>query len=157
MVTLRDVQVTEFVCKRGAHNLCERLWQVRFVQTSWECQWVCVVSAFVWLEFDEKLTAPNLEDEKFWLTPNSNGKKSVFVTHFLTTAVYIKRNVSFHFISYRRCRFNRRVKVKIKFLGGIPCVVVMGDDSCSKGCGFESRGYILDVHYSHWFVVPINV
>ena len=24
--------------------------------------------------------------------------------------------------------------------------MVLGDDSCSKGCGFESRGHILDVH-----------
>ena len=26
-------------------------------------------------------------------------------------------------------------------------VYVMGDDSCSKGCGFESQGHILDGHF----------
>ena len=25
--------------------------------------------------------------------------------------------------------------------------MVMGDDSCSKGCGFESRRHILDGHF----------
>ena len=33
--------------------------------------------------------------------------------------------------------------------------MVMGDDSCSKGCGFESQHHILDGHFSHSFVVTI--
>ena len=33
--------------------------------------------------------------------------------------------------------------------------MVMGRDSCSKGCGFESRLHILDGHFSHIFVVKI--
>ena len=28
-----------------------------------------------------------------------------------------------------------------------PGEVVMGDDSCSRGCGFESQCHILDGHY----------
>ena len=33
--------------------------------------------------------------------------------------------------------------------------MVMGDNSCSKGCGFESWCHILDGHVSKWFVVKI--
>ena len=33
--------------------------------------------------------------------------------------------------------------------------MVMGRDSRSKGCGFESRHRILDGHFSHIFVVKI--
>ena len=36
-----------------------------------------------------------------------------------------------------------------------PGLVVMGDDSCSKGRGFKSLRRILDGHFSHWFVVKI--
>ena len=39
--------------------------------------------------------------------------------------------------------------------GGSPDLVVMGDDSCSKGCGFESRRRILDGHFFTFFVVKI--
>ena len=31
--------------------------------------------------------------------------------------------------------------------------MVMGDDSCLRGCGFKSRHRILDGHFSHIFVV----
>ena len=31
-------------------------------------------------------------------------------------------------------------------MGGSPGLVVMGGDSCSKGCGYESRRLILDGH-----------
>ena len=34
--------------------------------------------------------------------------------------------------------------------GGSPGLVVMGDDSCSKGCGFKSRRCIL---YGHFFTL----
>ena len=33
--------------------------------------------------------------------------------------------------------------------------MVMGRDSRSEGCGFESRHHILDGHFSHIFVVKI--
>ena len=36
-----------------------------------------------------------------------------------------------------------------------PDLVVMGGDSCSKGCEFESQHSILDEHFSHLFVVKI--
>ena len=32
-------------------------------------------------------------------------------------------------------------------LGGSPGLVVMGDDSCLRGCGFESQRHILDGHF----------
>ena len=35
--------------------------------------------------------------------------------------------------------------------------MVMGRDSCSKGREFESRHYILDGHFSHLFVVKIEM
>ena len=35
--------------------------------------------------------------------------------------------------------------------------MVMGGDSCSEGCGFESQQHILDGHFSHIFVVKIVV
>ena len=31
--------------------------------------------------------------------------------------------------------------------GGSPGLLVMGGDSCSEGCGFESRYRILDGHF----------
>ena len=33
--------------------------------------------------------------------------------------------------------------------------MVMGGDSCTKGCGFESLHHILDGHISHSFVVKM--
>ena len=41
------------------------------------------------------------------------------------------------------------------YKGRSPGLVVMGDDSCSKGCGFELQRSIPDGHFSHWFVVKI--
>ena len=31
--------------------------------------------------------------------------------------------------------------------GGSPCLVVMGEDSCSEGRGFKPRRHILDGHF----------
>ena len=31
--------------------------------------------------------------------------------------------------------------------------MVMHDNSCSKGCGFESRHHILDGHFGHFFTL----
>ena len=42
-----------------------------------------------------------------------------------------------------------------KVTNGSPGLMVMGDDSCSRGCGFESRHHILDGYFSHWFVGKI--
>jgi len=33
--------------------------------------------------------------------------------------------------------------------------VVLGEDACYEGCGFESQHHILDGHFSHIFVVKI--
>ena len=44
---------------------------------------------------------------------------------------------------------------KTNSMGGSPGLVVMGGDSCSEGCGFESQHCILDGHFSHIFVVKI--
>ena len=49
----------------------------------------------------------------------------------------------------RRCS---KMQTKIS-----PGVVVMGGDSCSRGCGFEFQHPILDGHFSHWFVVKIVI
>ena len=43
---------------------------------------------------------------------------------------------------------------------GSPGLVVMGGDSCSKGCGFKSQRHILrilDGHYSYLFIINCNV
>ena len=40
-------------------------------------------------------------------------------------------------------------------MGGSPGLVVMGRDSRSKDCGFESWHQKLDGHFSHIFVVKI--
>ena len=51
-----------------------------------------------------------------------------------------------------------KIKKKLKyFLDGNRGLVVMGGDSCSEGCGFESQCRILDGHdiFSHIFVVKI--
>ena len=36
-------------------------------------------------------------------------------------------------------------------MGGSPGLVVMGGDSCSEGCGFESQHQILDGHFFTYF------
>ena len=41
------------------------------------------------------------------------------------------------------------------FTGGSPGLVVMGGDSCSKGCGFKSQHRKLDGLFFHIFVVKI--
>ena len=40
-------------------------------------------------------------------------------------------------------------------LGGSLGLVVMGGNSCTDGCGFESQHHILDGHFSHVFGVKI--
>ena len=47
------------------------------------------------------------------------------------------------------------VELKRSFKGGSPGRVVMGEDSCSRGCGCESQHWILDGHFSHSFVEKI--
>ena len=42
-------------------------------------------------------------------------------------------------------------------LGGSPGLVVIGRDSRSEGRGFESRQHILNGHFSHIFVVKIEM
>ena len=42
-------------------------------------------------------------------------------------------------------------------MGGSPGLVVMGGDSCSKDCGFESQHRILYGHFSQLFAVNIVV
>ena len=47
-------------------------------------------------------------------------------------------------------------KIKTILLeGGSPDVVVMGGDSCTRGCEFEFLHWILDGHFSHLIVVKI--
>ena len=46
-------------------------------------------------------------------------------------------------------------KLSNHFGGGSHGLVVMGDDSYSKGCGFKSQHHILDGHFLHLFVVKI--
>ena len=46
-------------------------------------------------------------------------------------------------------------KLTMLDLGRTPGLVVMGGDSFSAGCGFESLPLILDGHFSHIFVVKI--
>ena len=48
----------------------------------------------------------------------------------------------------------RKISKKIS-MGGSPGLVVMGGDSCSKDCEFESWLHILDGHFPHLFVVKI--
>ena len=43
------------------------------------------------------------------------------------------------------------------YLGGSPSLVVMGGDSYSEGCRFKSRHRILDGHFSHIFVIQIEI
>ena len=45
------------------------------------------------------------------------------------------------------CQITSHITNKNMPLGGSPGLVVMGDDSCSKCCGFESWLRILDGHF----------
>ena len=45
--------------------------------------------------------------------------------------------------------------LKKQFKGGSPGLVVMGDNSCSRGHGFESKCCKLDGHFLHRFVAKI--
>ena len=50
----------------------------------------------------------------------------------------------------------KEVLLKRKVMsGGSPGQVFMEGDSCSDGCGFESRHYLLDGHFSHIIVVKV--
>ena len=44
------------------------------------------------------------------------------------------------------------VAMRETILGGSPGLVVMGDDSCSKGHGFESQRRILDGHLEFFHI-----
>ena len=46
-------------------------------------------------------------------------------------------------------------RIKSSCIRAGPGLVVMRRDSCSKGCGFNSRSSILDGHFSHLLVVKI--
>ena len=41
---------------------------------------------------------------------------------------------------------------KLRAVGGIPGLVVMGGDSYPEGRGFESQLHIMDGHFPHFFV-----
>ena len=47
------------------------------------------------------------------------------------------------------------IKQKIDYSAGSFGLVVIGDGSCSRGCGFESQHCTLDGHFSHIFFVKI--
>ena len=55
---------------------------------------------------------------------------------------------SMQFCSVKLCDQNESIQKS-------PGLVVIGGDSCSKGCGFESQHRRLDEHFSHIFVVKI--
>ena len=65
-----------------------------------------------------------------------------------TLAAYLTLNESCNFTVYQ---FTERNRIEL-WVGGSPGLVVMGGDSCSKGCGFKSQRRILDGHFSHLFV-----
>ena len=48
----------------------------------------------------------------------------------------------------------KKTKLKKKVARGVG-LLVMGDDSCSRGRGFESRRHVLDGHFSRLFAVKI--
>ena len=62
---------------------------------------------------------------------------------------------SFIFVAHWHLpHLNRRLAtcdwvIKLFHVQWMPGLVVMGGDSCSEGCGFESRHRILDGHFSH--------
>ena len=43
------------------------------------------------------------------------------------------------------------LQANITMEGRSPSLVVVGGDSCSQGCEFESQHHILDGHFSHLF------
>ena len=69
-------------------------------------------------------------------------------SHYPETTVYLDR------LSIRESIFFCIIQT-IQLLGGSPGLVVMGGDSCTKGCGFKSCHCILDGHISQIFVVKI--
>ena len=84
---------------------------------------------------------------KFVFEKNENRQKEAGLAHFFKkTSEDIKIDLLFELLT-----------LTIHELGGSPGLVVMGGDSRSKGCGFESWHRILDGHdiFSHWFAVKI--
>ena len=51
----------------------------------------------------------------------------------------------------------RLVQVRHVSMDKSPGLVVVGGDSCSKGCVFESQDLILDGHFSHILAVSIEM
>ena len=60
-------------------------------------------------------------------------------------------------MEYFLVRYNSRVVIykRKTFIRLATGLVGMGDDSCWRGRGFESWRYILDGHFSQWFVLKI--
>ena len=66
--------------------------------------------------------------------------------------------ISFHRdgkVERKRIRTEFKITTFCLLAKSSPGLVVMGDDSCFRGCGFESRRQILGGHFSHLFVVKI--
>ena len=62
----------------------------------------------------------------------------------------------FVFEKFRFCSFWENNRQTIFDVGGSPTLVVMGDNSCLRGCMFESRYcYSIDRTFLHWFVVKM--
>ena len=55
-------------------------------------------------------------------------------------------------VNYNRT-FKNTTHNFFKNKGGSPYLVVMGGYSCSKGCQFKSQHHILDVHFSHTYLL----
>ena len=57
---------------------------------------------------------------------------------------------------FTTCFDQSELVAKLSQKGGSPGLVVMGGDSCSENCGFESPHHILDGHFSHEFAIKLN-
>ena len=64
------------------------------------------------------------------------------VVHFLKDELFSSPNIKLGF-----------AQVKIGSEGDSPGLVVMGEDSCSKGHEFKSQHRILDRHFSHMYLL----
>ena len=58
-------------------------------------------------------------------------------------------------IFFLKCPLCKHVGPLKLVLGGSPGLAVMGGDTCSECCGSKSQHCLLDVHFSHLFVVKI--
>ena len=105
-----------------------------------------------------RLQFSSFKSEALWLRYQQNFISRRPMLRLVQTCVKCMRLRSrvVRFLRMQKTQGVRKLSIPLRFTqsvwtslyqGGSPGLVVMGDDSCSRGCGFKSRRHILDGHF----------